>query len=122
MELFMDSIERFLESKGIPSNGWFYHCEEQEVYLRKSVKRIAGINYKFVDIANIRTEEGNQKKGHLTRFISHLEKLGYNIYVENACNPVLPPFLWKQGFVPDPRMGYEKCFYKIVNKSAIYEG
>lgn len=122
MDLFMDKIERFLKNSSMPSNGWFYHCKEQEIYLRKSVKRIAGVNYKFIDIANIRTEEKYQKKGHLTRFIAHLEKLGYNIYVENVETPCLPPFLWRQGFIPDPRMGYDKCFYKIVNKEAIYEG
>lgn len=122
MHAFMDQIERFLKREGYPKNGWFFHCEEQEVYLRKSIKRIAGVNYRFIDIANILTEENHQKKGHLTRFIAHLEKLGHNIYVENAENPVLPPFLWRQGFVPDSRMGYEKCFYKIVNKEAIYEG
>lgn len=122
MDLFLDTIERFLKKEGIPSNGWFYHCEEQEVYLRKSIKRIAGVNYRFIDIANIRTEEKSQRKGHLTRFIAHLEKLGYNIYVENVENPVLPSFLWRQGFVPDLRMGYEKCYYKIINKQATYEG
>jgi len=117
MELFMDSIERFLKSKELPNNGWFHHCEEQVVYLRKSIRRIEGVNYSFVDIANILTEEKDQKRGHLTRFITHLEKLGYNLYVENAGNPVLPPFLCRIGFIQDPRMGYEECFYKIVNKN-----
>lgn len=113
---FLNEIKRFVTKKSMfAQNGWFFNSEEQEVYLRANAKRsIDGKLVTFVDIANIKTEEQNQKKGAFTKFLDFLESLKVNIYIESILNPVLIPFLIKRGFKKDEREGYNNCYYKLA--------
>ena len=111
----IEKIDRFIKGTGLPTNGWFYHCPEQEVYLRRNKKIIGSDLFNFIVIANISTEEKNQKKGHFKRFLNHLESLELNIYVENVHNPNLAEFLPKVGFQLLVQEGSDDCYYKFSN-------
>jgi len=118
-KFYLSGIENFIKQKGFPTNGWFYTCENQEVYLRKSRRMINGKHVQFIDIANIKTHEAHQGKGRLTNFLSFLKDLGLNIYFENVLNEILIPFLLKNGYAED--VNNEKCFYKISSYKTILQ-
>ena len=116
-EMFLKEVKRYLIdglSKPFCRTRWMWHCEEQEVYLRIGPKIIDGAIVNFIQIANIRTDEENQKKGKFTQFLKWFEQFKTGIYVENAHNPILPPFLLKNGFKNNTTMGHEYDYYKLA--------
>jgi len=115
IDLFKPDVENFILQKGLSPirSRWIYHCEEQEVYLRIGPKIIENKKVECIQIANIHTQEKNQKKGIFTGFLKWLEKFDQAVYVENAHNPCLPPFLLKNGFKHNETPGYEYDYYKL---------
>lgn len=116
IDLFLPEIKRFITSchQTPIRNGWFWNCEEQEVYLRIGPRAIPGVPMEpFIQIANIRTQEEFQKKGHFTRFLGWLEQFDMPIYVENVHNPILEKYLLKIGFTRHPSEGFEYDFYRL---------
>jgi len=122
LDLFRPEIARFIRGNkltpgSVPRSRWMYHCEEQEVYLRLGKKIIEGQIIDLIQIANIRTEEENQRKGIFTGFLKWLEQFDMGIYVENTHNPDLARFLLKIGFKQNQSLDHEFDYYRLKNNS-----
>ena len=109
-------IDRFIFKEGFPESRWFRSCEEQEVYIRRCKKIIKHVSIDFIVVANIHTQEADQKKGHFTRFLDHLESLNVNLYVENVHNPCLSPLLIRHGFKRVVMDAPDLCYFKLTKK------
>lgn len=76
--------------------------ENMAVYVRVANRFVDQAMVRTLDIGTVEVEEGHQKKGQFTRFLSHVEKLahkhGVPVYVESILNEDLKASLVKRGY------------------------
>jgi len=111
---YSKKLQEFVE--GNVKNQWI-DFGAINAYLRKSIRPGPdGKLHDFFDIASVSAK--TQNKGHFTKFLTDVERLDINIYIESVLNDNLALFLEKRGYVRAKTYSSEdRNYFKMVERS-----